>query len=375
MFEYVTYESLMDDMLSRVVINYPDIDTREGSIMWNAVSPIAVELARIYTELDNVLNESFAHTATREFLFMKCDEVGIDTSVFNATQGTFYADFNVKVPIDSRWNYDKYNFVVTEYVGEVDGHHRYYVKSETYGSAPNDCAGTMTPIDTTPAGLEYAVLVSCEILGENAWATEKVRAYYFEFIQKQAVDGNVAQYELWCQEYPGIGNYKIVSLWNGANTVKVNVLNSDNKPATPTLVQEFQAHLDPPTFEINDDSTLADYPQGRGMGNGVAPIGAIVTVTTATAYPVAISADVAVREGYSAEEVEENINRVLEDYFASIAYRNSKVLYMSVGAAIISAEGVDFISNLLLNGQNEDLVLGEEECPVLDETTWTMVTA
>ena len=373
MYENVTYEYLMEQMLSRVSINYPEIDVREGSMMWNAVSPAAVELARIYTELDNVLNESFAQTATREFLFKKCEEVGIDTSVFDATNAVFYADFNVQVPIGSRWNYDKYNFEVTEYVGVVDGNHRYYVKSETSGSEVNDANGTMTPIDNSPEGLTYAVLVSCEVLGEDARDTESIRSYYFDYVSRQAIDGNVAQYELWCQDYVGIGNFKIIPLWNGSNTVKVSILGADNKAASSTLVTEFQEYLDPPTSTINDTTTAAGYPQGRGMGNGKAPIGAIVTVTTATELPLNMTASVSIKSGYTADTVKANIDASVVKYLSSIAYETSKVAYMSLGAAIMSADGVDYISDFLINGASSDVALTDEQCPVIGTTSWTVV--
>ena len=100
MYEHITYESLMTRMLSRVSANFPEVDTREGSLIWNALSPAAIELAVAYAELDNVLANSFAQTATRDFLYYKCEELGIDTTTFDATNATFYADFNVEVPLN-----------------------------------------------------------------------------------------------------------------------------------------------------------------------------------------------------------------------------------------------------------------------------------
>ena len=106
-YENMTYEVILDQMMERVTSNYPNIDTREGSIIFNALAPAAMELAIAYTELDNILNESFAETASREYLIRHCEQMGLDTSQFDANAGVFQAEFDVEVPIESRWNCDK----------------------------------------------------------------------------------------------------------------------------------------------------------------------------------------------------------------------------------------------------------------------------
>ena len=45
-----------------------DIDKREGSVIWDTLSPVAIELLTLYAEIDNIINESFADTASREYL-------------------------------------------------------------------------------------------------------------------------------------------------------------------------------------------------------------------------------------------------------------------------------------------------------------------
>ena len=64
-YENMTYEVILQRMMERVTTKYPNLDNREGSIIFNALAPAALELAIMYTELENVLNESFVETATR----------------------------------------------------------------------------------------------------------------------------------------------------------------------------------------------------------------------------------------------------------------------------------------------------------------------
>ena len=66
--EYYSYEAILQRMINKVKEKYPDLDTREGSIIFDAFAPAAMELAIAYVALGNVENESFIMTASREYL-------------------------------------------------------------------------------------------------------------------------------------------------------------------------------------------------------------------------------------------------------------------------------------------------------------------
>lgn len=354
-YENMDYETILDRMLGRVLQSYPTLDTREGSIIYNALAPAALELAIMYTELDNVLNESFAETASRDYLLMKCREVGIEDSSFDATFGIHKGEFDVEVPIGSRWNCDLYNYEVISYIGVNENIYTYQLKCETSGVEPNLIVGDLTPIDDTPTGMYYAMLVECLIEGEDEASDDKIRKSYSDKVKNTNNDGNLAQYKSWCESYPGIGNYKVIPLWNGANTIKVSILDSSNDVASETLVSEFQNYLDPGV---------------KGMGDGVAPIGAFVTVTTASELPINITANVTLKENYTDTSI---IDQGLVEYFKKIAYDREILAYMQIGSAILDIEGVDFITNLKINGGTSDINLGVEQIPILGTTTWSVV--
>lgn len=358
-FEHNTYENILGRMLKSVSDKYPNLDIREGSVLFNALAPAAMELAISYIELEGVLNSSFVLTAPRFYLLLACDQMGMDISLFDAHNGTFKGEFNVEVPIGSRWNCDLYNFVITKQIGlnETTGYYEYEMDCEDSGTGANSVTGELTAITDLPPDLTHAKLIECLIEGENESTDDEIRAAYIEFVTSAVSDGNVAQYERWCAEYEGIGNAKIFPLWDGDNTVKVSILSVSNRAASETLVNEFQEYLDPGI---------------EGMGNGVAPIGAFVTVTTATEVPINVTANVKLGSGY-AESHMPNIESKLEEFFSSIAYEKTLVSFMSVGAAILDVPGVEFVSNLMINGKSEDIVLGAEEVPVIGTTNWTVV--
>lgn len=354
-YEDMTYEVILNRMMDRVHEQYPNLDTREGSILFNALAPAAIELAIMYVELDNAINESFVNTATREYILLACEQMGMDISVFDASAGVHKGVFNVTVPIGSRWNCELFNYTVTEYMGtNEDGYYEYRMNCDTVGTAPNSQTGDLTAITDIPDGLEYAKVVECLIEGENATSDEDIKTAYYDYVNDTATDGNVIQYQQWCREYDGIGNYKVFPLWDGLNTVKVSILSTSNGVATEELITDFQNYLDPGI---------------TGMGDGVAPIGAFVTVTTATEVPLDVSATVALTEGYTETDM---IDEALRKYFADISYAKSVVPYMNVGATILDVEGVDFITNLKVNGGESNITLGDEEIPVLGTTNWVV---
>jgi uncharacterized phage protein gp47/JayE len=353
-YENMTYEYILNRMMSRVTEKYPNLDTREGSILFNALAPAAIELAIMYTELDNVLHESFVDTASREYLLLGCAQIGMDTSMFEATAGVHKAQFNTKVTVGSRWNCELYNYTVSEYIGLENARYSYRVICETTGAEPNKVTGDLTPITDAPSNLTYAKLVECLIEGESESSDDEIRLAYHEFIDSVATDGNVAQYERWCSEYDGIGNYIITPLWNGDNTVKVSILSSSNLAASAELIAEFQEYLDP---------------NSEGMGNGVAPIGSVVTVDTAQEHDISVEAIVKMKNGYDTSTSVDKIKKAIREYFASISYKTNIVSYLGLGAAILAVDGVLSISKLQLDDDygtySSDITLDANEIPVL----------
>lgn len=418
-YEDMTYEAILARMIGRVEQQYPNLDRREGSLIFDALAPAALELAIAYLELDNARNESFVDTASREYLYRACKQIGIDTEQFEATGGTFKGEFNVEVEIGSRWNCDLYNYNVTEYIGtNASGNYEYKLVSETTGTAPNNQTGDLTPITDAPSGLTVAKITECLIEGENEKTDDQIKETYYSYVKSNVSDGNVAQYERWCEGYTGIGNYKIIPLWNGSNTVKVSILSASNRAATSTLVSEAQNYFDPVTVKkfSGDGSTKVftvassnapavvdlvyvggvlqaktaysygggkltfstapasgtdniEVRYGGGLGNGVAPIGAFVTVDTATEVPINMTATLTLKSGYSGTS---DIDDALAAYFAGMAYKKSTISYMSVGAIILGVEGVESLSNLKLNGSTNDIALTTYQIPVVGTTTWTV---
>lgn len=85
MYEDKTYEAILQEKLARVASS---LDKREGSIIFDALAPNSLESAMIYVALDTVLNETFADTASRDYLIMRArNGCGITASACNLRRG------------------------------------------------------------------------------------------------------------------------------------------------------------------------------------------------------------------------------------------------------------------------------------------------
>ena len=368
MYENYTYDYILDSILNRVREFDSTIDVREGSAIWYAVSPVAMELAIAYSNCDMVNKESFVGTATREGIYLACEDIGLDTSRFDATASVFLADFNVEVSIGSRWSCSGYTLRVTERVGEAsaDGvkYYQYRLVCETTGSASQYITGNLTPITEYGSnGLQMAVIDMCISAGAEETPDEEVRATYFDYIANKSEGANIAQYNQWLNEFEStigrIGAHKIRPTWDGVNTVKVVILDGNKESPDSTLVDAVQDYLDP---------------NSEGLGEGKAPIGAVVTVEGGVNADIDIKAEITT----NGENVDiSDINERITEYFREIAFRKSVVNIYEVAGIILASPSVSNVNSVEIgrwNGVDSEvsysptnLPLDEFETPVLHE--------
>lgn len=115
MFEEFTFTNLMNRMLDRIP---DDMDKREGSIIWDALAPAALELETSYTIMDYIVLQCFGYTAERPFLILRAAERGLEPyPATNAVLKAVFTPSNVSV-IGKRFNIGQLNFTVSESIGE-----------------------------------------------------------------------------------------------------------------------------------------------------------------------------------------------------------------------------------------------------------------
>lgn len=337
-----TKEEILNKMLSLV----PDtFDKREGSVIFDALAPVAYEFEHVLADYEEKLKNTFAGTADREHLIQRCAEIGIvPLSASKAVRQMRTTPTNLDIAIGERFSYGDLFFTVIKKV--EDG--LYNIECETSGSEGNYGAGSLIPVEYI-SGLETATLINGVIsYGEDEEDTESLRARYFKTLPTMTLDGNVAQYSKWCREFAGVGEFKIFSCWKGVNTVKVSILSPENTIATQESIDSLQEFLDP---------------NQEGLGMGKAPIGAKVTVSTAVATPIDVMCKVTLQEGYTEPY---KLEEKLVEYLKSINYKRNFVSTVAIAAIVQNCEGVDVVYEVTVNGSNENIPLGDEEIAELN---------
>lgn len=337
----------MTDMLERV----PDeFDKREGSVIWDALAPAAAELAQMYIELGAVLDETFADTASINYLVRRVSERGM--SRIMATKAVLQASFTpstLTVPTGARFSCDTLNYVVTEYVSAGT----YKVECETAGTEGNAHLGQLIPIDFI-SGLETATLDQLLIPARDDETADELRERYFDSLRQQAFGGNVADYKARTKALTGVGGVKVTPTWNGGGTVKLTIQDATFGVPSSALVAEIQNAIDPVGHS--------------GNGYGIAPIGHTVTVAGVTALTVNISTTITYDTGWSWETAGQYIMDAIDDYLLNLAKewedQDHLVVRISfVESAILGCPGVIDVEGTSLNGYTTNLQLSATQVP------------
>ncbi len=346
----MTYEEILNRMLD----NVPNtIDKRQGSIIYNALAPAALELANTYEELKNVIKQSFADTATKEYLTMRCAERGIYRK--GATQAIRKAEFNKVIALGDRFGIDGIAFECIELLsGNIAK-----LKCEQYGEVGNTIYGTLLPLSYVE-GLTVAELTDVLIPGEDIETDEALRKRYFENLESEAFGGNIADYKVKINAISGVGGVKVYPVWNGGGTVKLVMIDSSyNKPSTE-LVKTVQTAVDPV-----DNS---------GEGLGIAPIGHTVTVAAIDEVVVNIVSTITLVTGYIWSDVSSYVTQAIDDYFAALketwsSEENLVVRISQIESAVLKITGVLDIAGTTLNNQSTNLILTDNQIPRLGTVT------
>lgn len=330
MFENMTYEYLLNKTLSAVST---DVDKREGSVIYDALAPACAEMAQLYIELDNILKEGFAHTADREYLILRAEEMGIYPNT--ATAAVLRGVFDGEVPIGSRFNLGTLNYTVSEKIKDYE----YKLTCETAGTDGNRHFGTLTPIDYVQ-GITQAAITELLIPGTDDEDTEKFRERYFETVRSNAFGGNREDYRLMLKSISGVGQVRVERAFNGGGNVAVYILDSDNGIPTNDFIAEVKQKLDP-----------ADH---TGCGYGIVPVGHSVSVLVPETAEIDVTFDV-LFSGEETTDFGDKVNAAVSDFInnANSTWEDEDVVLYGAKLLVelLRIDGVQNITSLSLNGE------------------------
>ncbi|HHV09264.1 MAG TPA: baseplate J/gp47 family protein [Clostridiales bacterium] len=330
----MTYENILNDMLNRVET---DVDKREGSIIYDALAPCAYHLAQTYFYLDSLVDLVSGDTAVGEYLDKVVADYGLARKV--PTHAKRKIETNGAVEIGTRWGKNEITYKITEQLAE----NIYSATCEQPGEIGNLYSGALDSIDNV-SGVT-ATLTGVISSGENEESDDELRARFYSMVQSTSTSGNVADYKNWALEVSGVGSAKVFPLWNGAGTVKVLVLDS-NMEIDETL-----------------EGKVFDYIET------VRPIGATVTVDSPSAKTISIKANIKLDGTRKYDEILAEFISSYTSYLESIVFKTYVVSYAKIGSLLLTTSGVADYSDLLINEDTSNIIIGDYEIPVTGSVT------
>lgn len=331
MYEDKTYLNLLAEVRAKIT---DDIQTGEGSLVYNALSALAFEFEKMYIQMSFILNQPYADTADREYLIRLGKERSITPKA--ATYAELKGEFNMDIPIGSRFSLDMLNYTVVERLGEGI----YRLRCEVAGTAPNSKLGSLVPVDYI-SGLTRAELTKLMLPGEDEETDKSLRERILTKLQKPSTGGNRYDYYNWAMECEGVGAAKIFPLANGPGTVKVVIADSNRSAAGADLVNLVVAHIE-----------------------GIRPIGASVSVVSAREKEINLYAGIKLRNGLNLGTVQNLFKEALTEYLQENAFDISYISLAKVGNLLLNTAGVEDFTGLLINGVAENQELQDEEIAV-----------
>ncbi len=364
MFEQNTYSKMLADVIS----NAPDgIDTRQGSIYYDAVSGVLIKMAQMYTDIDIVISLLRLQTASGEYLDDKVSEYGLKR--LQATYACYFFEYKgTKPDTGERFFTDGLYFVLKESEDGV-----LYLEAEIAGT---DCNNILQGTAAIPVnniqGLTSAVFGSIYKTAADEESDSSLRRRTQEKIAGSAENGNKQHYKTWCESIEGVGKARIFPLWNGPNTVKGVLISALGTPCDERIVKDVQDYIDPANIGYIAQKDGRKYTVGDGLGEGAANLGSHFTAAAATPLEISISLDAQLNPNASESSAKDEVTKKITEYLKELVLNTDDtsdivVRLSAIGAIIAGTDSIKDYSKLMLNGKEENISPAEDAVPVLGE--------
>jgi uncharacterized phage protein gp47/JayE len=366
-----TKEYIEEEMLSQVD---PDMDTREGSMIQTAIAPGAWFLEGMYLLLSKLQENANVQTAAGADLDLITESRGIYRK--EATAAVREGTFNVAVTTGSTFktinNEDSVIFESGDFIRMDGANYVYELTCQTAGIIGNSYVGNILPI-TAINGLTYAVIGTIIQVGADEETDAALRNRYEESFEVAGFGGNISSYRNTILSIAGVGAVQIYPAWNGGGSVLCSIVDDNYQPAQQALIDAVQTYICPP---VNAPSS---------EGYGMAPIGAEVTITTATTLTLDIDCTIQWDAGHGGASDIQAVEDAIDEYIQSACLTwgdevtgytinyNVTVYIARISAAILGVTGVVNVSGVTINGSSSDVVCTEtsalQEMPELGTVT------
>lgn len=338
-----TQDEIKTRMLAEISDEY---DKTEGSFFYDAIMPAAIELARAYTLADDTLTAGFAQTTSGQYLDYRAAEHGLTrkeaaratgTITITGASGTTVSS-GALIATAGGVQFQTTVAATIESTGTTD----VAIAAVEAGTSGNKPAAAINSLPVSITGVTSVTNASATTGGTDEETDADLLERLLESVREPTTSGNSANYKQWAKEVTGVGDAKVYPLWNGAGTVKVLVIDSEKQPVTADIIEDVANHIEE-----------------------TRPIGAAVTVMSATGLSINVSAALILASSAVLADVQSSFESALESYLQDIAFDKTFVSYAHVGSMLLNIAGVTDYTNLLLNSGTINVTIGDTKVAVI----------
>lgn len=312
----------------------------------------AAQLESLYGYCDWALRQSFPQTATGDYLDLHAQMRQLSRKEEAQARGTleFYLPEALEQAVTVPRGTVATNAALVRFVTTEDGvipagslSCQVSARAEEAGESGNAPAGTVTLLPQTPAYVQGCGNSAAFTGGQERETDEELRARVLKSFRHLSNGANLAFYETWALQYPGVEAVRVLPKRRGAGTVDILVCARGGVPSEELLEQMNEEILS--LREIATD----------------------VQVFAPQTAPVSVDLTIYPREEVTFSEAEAVVRRAVEDFFGGALL--GKTVYLTQLGHAVYATGM--VRNYVLTGPTADVSVEELVLPVLENLTVT----
>lgn len=345
------YEDMTKNVIREAILTHmgADISKIEGSFAADMAAAVSVEMAKIYATIDYAMQTFLLQTNEGEYLDLRAAEYGIQRKPGTKAmvELTAHGIDGTVIPAGTRVVSADGLVFVTDAAAEIaDGVATISATADQSGAAYNAAPDTIAQLFKNIPGVAGITNDAAAVGGSDAETDEALRERVLLRLQTPATSGNAYHYQQWALEVAGVGAAKVLPLWDGPGTVKVVLASPDMGAVNEDVRAAAAAHIETQR-----------------------PIGADVTVVSATAKTITVTATLTISADTTLNAVKESLSAAMKEYFQGLAFEASSVSYNKIAYLLMSVPGVNDYSNLQVNNGTSAIPLQASEVPAVGTVT------
>lgn len=302
----------------------------EGTFENDVLASNSFEFSKSEVEIEQLYKAAFADTSWGEYLTLRAAEFGIDRKPAVRAIGalTITGTKGIIVPQGSVFSTDNNVYFTTDAACTIADNGTVDVKitAQIAGTSGNVGANTIDKIPMSIPGVSKVINKDATHDGFEEETDESLLKRYLVHVRTPATSGNVMHYKEWALSVAGVGDVKVIPLWNGNGTVKVLVTDVNKNAASQELQKK-----------------VADYIET------VRPIGATVTVTAPAYLNINVTANVKVNQEYL-QDYASVLKNTLDAYLVDSGFDSDYVSIAQVGKVLLNSGVISDYDSLKING-------------------------